>query len=317
MENEKCQFEIGLAALTGVLGEFRRGNITNNRNHRQRLRKHLKKLSERWDQRFPGFPGIRFPCSSLIGVCLTWARDRHLKKIITRLLQSEGLYQQNRVIVNPACVFGRHARDLASRLKSYQVIGTDISPKFDWLYEHLLIGGSPPNYEFKQEDIFNPQVQEEPTAVVFFGACGSVSDGAMDYGVESDALYLIFRTCCHDNIGGNTEIAGRFTVLNVNFRIKNFVYSRKREKKTGEYFSDRYSKNHYPRSNAARGLSDSDEFKEVCRNSVESDICRAIIDLDRYLYLVERGYRVWFKGDLFVARRSDLPAREIFNVSNS
>lgn len=303
MVNGKYQFEIGLEALIRSLDEFRRGNITNNKTHRKRLKQNLRKLSERWDQRFPDFPKIRFPCSSFLGVCRAAARDTLLKKIIIRLLEAERLEQKNKTIVNPACVFGRHARDLASHMRSCKLIGTDINPKFNRLYEHLLIGGSPSNYEFKQDNIFNPQLHEKPTVVVFFGACGSVSDGAIDYAIESNALYLIFRTCCHDNIGGNTAIVRRFTVLNWDFRIKNFVYYRKREKGTGEYFSDKYSKHQYPRSKAARALSDSDEFIEVSSNSVESDVCRSIIDLDRYLYLAEKEYQVLFKGDLFVAER--------------
>jgi hypothetical protein len=42
----------------------------------------------------------------------------------------------------------------------------------------------------------------------------------------------------------------------------------------------------------------------VARSSPESDICRAIIDLDRYLYLAERGFRVEYQGELIVAERS-------------
>jgi hypothetical protein len=43
----------------------------------------------------------------------------------------------------------------------------------------------------------------------------------------------------------------------------------------------------------------------VARSSPESDICRAIIDLDRYLYLAERGFRVEYQGELIVAERSE------------
>jgi hypothetical protein len=50
-------------------------------------------------------------------------------------------------------------------------------------------------------------------------------------------------------------------------------------------------------------LSHSEEFLEVSRHSVDSDLCRAIIDLDRFLYLTENGYDVWYKGELFVASR--------------
>ena len=53
----------------------------------------------------------------------------------------------------------------------------------------------------------------------------------------------------------------------------------------------------------ARNLSNSDEFLAVSHNSVDSDICRAIVDVDRYLKLIESGYNVWYKGELFVARK--------------
>jgi len=56
-----------------------------------------------------------------------------------------------------------------------------------------------------------------------------------------------------------------------------------------EYFCDEYSKEYYPRSKAARTVINSGEFMDISRNSVDSDICRAIIDLDRYLYLLEKG----------------------------
>ena len=42
----------------------------------------------------------------------------------------------------------------------------------------------------------------------------------------------------------------------------------------------------------------------VAGNSPDSDICRAIIDLDRYLYLVERGFQVEYQGELLVAERA-------------
>ena len=90
------------------------------------------------------------------------------------------------------------------------------------------------------------------------------------------------------------------------FRFKNWGFRqyRKKEKYAGFYFSDKYTKADYPRSNAGRSVSTSDEFTTVSRHSPESDICRAIIDLDRYLFLVEKGYRVWYRGELFVAERA-------------
>jgi hypothetical protein len=304
MENWKDQLEVGLEAFIGLLDQFRAGNIANKRLERQSLEQHLRELTERWDKRFPGFPQEKYTYASLLGVLRRGLRDKYLKKIIVSLLEAQARDFGNKTILNPACVLGRHARDLALRLKNYRVIGTDIWPVSDWLYKHVPTGWTADNYEFKQDNIFEPKVQAIPTAVVFFGACGSLSDAAIDYAIESNCPYLICRTCCHDNIGSNTEITKRFTALNWAFRSKNFVYSRVREKLKGHYFSEKYSKDQYPRSRAARGLSNSDEFLEISSNSVDSDICRSIIDLDRYLHLIENRHKVWYKGECFVAKRA-------------
>ncbi|UCC28761.1 MAG: hypothetical protein JSU86_11225 [Phycisphaerales bacterium] len=296
--------EVGVKALAGLLDEFARGNIVDPKLEREGLDRHAKELSDRWDQKFRGFPEKYFPFTSFRGEYYRGKRDEHLKKIITGLVTRHD--DAHKTIVNPACVFGRHTRDLASRLKAFRVIGTDIDPNWNRLYERVRGGRNPENFQFIRDNIFDPQLDVRPTAVVFFGACGSVSDGIIDYAIDSHSAYLMCRTCCHDNIGGNTEITKRFTYLNLFFRFKNWGISRMRgkEKYAGFYFSDRYSRAHYPRSEAARGVSNSDEFLEVSRNSVESDICRAIIDLDRYLRLVEKGYNVWYRGELFVAEKT-------------
>lgn len=232
MDERICQ--AGLEAFTGLLDEFRRGNIADRRADLEGAarRRWLGELARRWDECFPGFP------------------------------------------------------------------------RCNWIYEHLVPQRTPANYEFKRDNIFEPTVEAEPAAVVFFGACGSLSDAAMDYAVESSARYLICRTCCHDNVGENTVIVKRPTALNRLFRFKNLVHSRISRKKKGLYFSAKYSRHAYPRSKAAKELIDSEEFLEVAQNTVDSDICRAIIDLDRYLRLTEKGYKVWYKGELFFAERA-------------
>lgn len=303
MGNTNEQFELGAEALAGLLDEFRRGNIADRRREKQALERHLGELHKRWDRQFPGFPQERYAYASAGGVRRRGVRDAYLKTIIVRLLEAKRDNLPNRTVVNPACVFGRHARDLARRLRDFNVIATDIFPGSNWLYEQVTLRRSPGNYEFQQDDIFEPKVQAAPAAVVFFGACGSLSDAAMDYAIKSSCPYLMCRTCCHDNIGGNTRIVKRLTLLNLFFRFKNLSYSWAKKKLKGHYFSATYSADQYPRSRAARGLSHSDEFLELSRNSVDSDICRAIIDLDRYLHLAESRYDVWYKGELFVARR--------------
>lgn len=303
MENANEQFELGTEALAGLLDEFRRGHIAKRRREKLALDRHLAELCKRWDRQFPGFQQERYAYASAAGVWRRGIRDAYLKTIIVKLLKAERDELPDRAVVNPACVFGRHARDLARRLRDFKVIATDIFPWSNWLYEQVILRRSPGNYEFRQDDIFEPKVQARPAAVVFFGACGSLSDAAMDYAIQSSCPYLMCRTCCHDNIGGNTRIVRRLTPLNLFFRFKNLSYSLAKKKLKGHYFSARYSADQYPRSTAARSLSHSEEFLEISRHSVDSDMCRAIIDLDRYLHLAESGYNVWYKGELFVASR--------------
>jgi len=304
MSEGQDYLEAGSSALAGLLDQLRRGRIADRRTERLALEKYLKELSAQWDREFPGFPEEHYPYASLRGVYRRGVRDEYLKTIIVRLLETDAADIADKTIVNPVCVFGRHARDICRRLGHFKVIATDIDPTFNWFYERVLRRRNPANYEFVRDDIFNPKLEATPTAVVFFGACGSLSDGAIDYAIGTKCLYLFCRTCCHDNIGGNTTIAKRFNSLNRAFRLKNRVYARRRAKGKGDYFSQKYSRDHYPTSEAAKGLSNSDEFMEASRNSVDSDVCRTIIDLDRYLRLVEAHYDVWYKGELFVARKN-------------
>ena len=297
---DKGILEVGLQAFGGLLDEFRRGNIGNKKVVRQSLEQHMAELSTRWDEQFPGFPKSWFPYLSSIGLTVKEAKTAHLKKIIVQQLKTEGQNHGERVIVNPACFLGRRARDLASRLKSFRIIATDINPRYNSFWK--LFCRTSANYEFRQDSIFSPKVKIRPAAIVFFGACGSVSDAAMDYAIDLNSPYLFCRTCCHHIIGGNTEIAkGNF--INWLYSLDPRLWKRYRKKKE-HYFSPTYSMDCYPRSQAAKGLTDSDEFLEISRYAAGSGICRTIIDLDRYLYLAEHGYKVWYRAEMFVAERT-------------
>ena len=112
------------------------------------------------------------------------------------------------------------------------------------------------------------------------------------------------------------KIEHRPRLINWFFRFYNWCMSRmlRKEKYAGFYFSDKYSKEHYPRSEAAKSVSNSDEFLKVSRNSVDTDLCKTIIDLDRYLLLVEKGYNVWYRGELFVAKKTGKTDSLIFGL---
>lgn len=295
--------EIPLAALAGLLDVFRKRHIIAPDAERKGIEQHAGSLIAQWNSRFPGFPNRHFPYTSFRGQCFRGRRDAYLRGIIAQVLADHDPAETT--IVNPACVFGRHACDLAARLPRVTVIGTDIEPTWHRIYRFVRPSRLPDNFSFLRDNIFAPKLDARPTAVVFFGACGSVTDGAMDYAINSPARYIMFRTCCHDIIGGNLSVIKRFNSVNRFFRLKNRSLGRMVRKGTypDYYFSDRYPRDAYPRSAAARTVSTSDEFMELARYSADSDICRAIIDLDRYLYLLENGFSVVYQGELFVAER--------------
>jgi len=297
------QSDMAVTALGGLLEEFRLGRIVVRSSEWEGMKRHAGPLTARWNDRFPGFPSGDFPYTSFWGEHRRGRRDEYLIDIIVRLLVDRDGVET--MIVNAACVFGRHACRIASRLPRARVVGTDIDPRWDRAYRLSRGGRVPVNYSFVKDDIFNPQLNVQPTAVVFFGACGAVSDGAIDYAIESGASYLMCRTCCHDNIGGNVTVTARSNHVNRFFRFKNWAYDRMRRvpKYAGFYFSPAYERPAYPRSTMGRQLSTTDEFLAVARDSPDSDICRAVIDLDRYLYLEERGFRVEYQGELLVAER--------------
>ena len=301
MTDNEC--EIPLAALEGLLSLFRKGLIIERRAEREGMKRQTDLLTALWDRKFPGFPSQYFPYTSFRGQYYRGRRDAYLKDIIVRMLSEKDL--SGMTIVNPACVLGRHGLELALRLPHVRVFGTDIDPNWNRIYRLARGFRYPDNYAFIKDNIFAPLLDVQPIAVVFFGACGAVTDAAMDYAIDVRARYLMCRTCCHDNIGGNLSVIKRFNSVNRFFRLKNWAYGRlkSRAKYAGYYFSNNYSRDAYPRSDAAKAVTSADELLEVARYSADSDICRTIIDLDRYLYLVEKGFRVEYQGELFVAER--------------
>lgn len=298
---EAPNHEIGQMAFATLLDVFRRRQIHERCQERSVLERDLKALTRRWDERFPGFPTSHDVNTSLKGVVRRGVRDTYLKTWIQHTLKDTEA--EARTLVNPVCVFGRHARDLAESLPDYQVWGTDIFSGCNRFYQYVCRRRTPTNYHFMKDSIFTPKLAAEPTAVVFFGACGSLSDAALDYAIHGRARYVMCRTCCHDNIAGNTHIVKRPNVLNRAFRFKNLHYRWAQRLLSGHYFSPGYGPDHYPTSDYARRHSTSEEFLTLSRNSVDSDLCRTLIDLDRFLHLAEAGYRVYYRGELLAAFR--------------
>ncbi|MCP4550099.1 MAG: hypothetical protein GY835_26870 [bacterium] len=298
-------------ALGNLLNEFRLGRFADGDRSLEEaaIKTHLGHLTRAWDSVFADFPVYKEKRRTLLRFFKRERKDAHIRSIATAALKDfDG---ENLVIVNPAAVEGRQARRLAESLPQFEIIGTDIDARWETLYR-LLTCGDQQNFRFVRENIYDPDLGRKPVAIIFFGACGSLSDGAIDYGIQVAAPFLIFRTCCHENICRNTGIVKKRTMINRYFAMKNWQFARYRRRDEGFYFSGKFNPDAYPRSEAARELGDPQTYLQVARNAVDSDICIAIIDLDRALYLQEQGYNVMYRDEVFFAlkRNVDLPGRE-------
>jgi hypothetical protein len=292
-----------------LLEEFRLGGYSDRTRipEETAILAHLGPSIRAWDTVFPDFPRFSEKRRSLFRVFKRERKDAYIRRLVVDALASRT--PTNRVIVNPATVEGRQAGFLARELPHFEVIGTDIDSRWEKFYR-VVCRQRQKNFRFVQESIFDADIERRPAAVVFFGACGSVADGAIDYGVAVESPAMIFRTCCHENICGNDAIIRRWSMLNRYFAMKNWQFSRYKKRNDGFYFDAGYGKEAYPRSRAVREMADSETFLQIAQNAVDSDLCISIIDLDRAIYLREQGYDVLYREEVFFAHRPDDAANE-------
>ena len=293
--------------LESLLWEFREGRFADADRvlEDSAMQSHFGDLWAVWDSLFLEFPEVFWKRRSVMWEYARGKRDEYLKQLIIEHANEDS--SRGRLISNPATTFSRHAMALARELPDYEVVATDIDVKPYQLYRLFKSLRYPrlPNFRYEIENVFDPNLDRRPRVVTFFGACGAVTDGCMDYAIRVESPFLICRSCCHECIGGNTDIVRRPSWMWFGFYAKNLSmkWIERTFPGTGFYFSDRHERDEYPRSQAAREVLDSDTIIDIARNSVESDICRSIIDLDRCLFLQENGYDVLYRDELFFAHR--------------
>ena len=288
-------------AMEKLLREVQKGRIADKKKilEEKTIKTTFAEIFASWDKVFPPFPKCRFRRRTVARELMRGRRDAYLRDIITSCAQLAD--QPNRLIINLAAVFGGNAKILARALPQFEVLATDIEPTPLAIYDFF--SKTLKNYQFLQENIYQPNLNRRPSIVVFFGACGSLTDASMQYTIDVNSPFLICRACCHDNTGCNMEFVKRWTPINWFAFLKNKKFSYLMRKTPGAFFCDYYDKTAYPRSKVAKALMSTETFMNIVRNCVDSDICRFIIDLDRCLYLQEHGYHVMYREELFFAHK--------------
>ena len=121
------------------------------------MEQELNHLTEDFDRHFPGFPEEQHSYATLSAGLRRGIRDAYLKQVIVRLLREHEDKADSKIIVNPACFIGRHARDLAKHLSDFHVFGADIFPGSNWLYQALPGNRNPENFSFVKDNIRKQQ----------------------------------------------------------------------------------------------------------------------------------------------------------------
>ena len=133
-----------------------------------------------WNMVFPAFPECRLRRRTVLRELKKGHRDAYLRDIIISCAQqSDNL---NGLIVNTAAVYGGNARLLARVLPRFEILATDIDPRPNTVF--CFFSKIPKNYRFLPEDIYKPNLDRQPFIVVFFGACGSLTDASMQYAID-------------------------------------------------------------------------------------------------------------------------------------
>lgn len=288
-------------AIENLLREVQTGSLADKK---RKLEEEIIKVTfaeifAAWDQVFPGFPRCRFPRRTVTRELMKGRRDKYLRDIIIGCAPL--VDRANRLIINLVAVYGGHAKRLARALPQFEVLASDIDPRLNAVFSFF--SQTLENYRFLPENVYHPNLNRRPSFVVFFGACGSLTDAGMQYAIEVDSPFLICRACCHDNTGGNTNLVKRWTPMSLVAYIKNIQFSYYARKTPGFYFCHDYDRTAYPKSKVAKALMSAETFMDIVRNCAESDICRFIVDLDRCLHLQEHGYHVMYREELFFAHK--------------
>ena len=127
-----------LGPMESLLNEFRRGNIADKSRVQEEsaIHSHLGEHRKAWDLVFPPFPECPWKRRTITWECHRGQRDAYLEYlIVTHVPQHE---TSSRLIINTATVTGVHARRLAHKLPAYEVVGTDIDPR--WLCDGRMHG---------------------------------------------------------------------------------------------------------------------------------------------------------------------------------
>ncbi len=205
-------------------------------------------------------------------------------------------------IADFCCGNGSETLKLAELFPNVQIYGLDILPPSIKSAKKRARGN--PNIHFSNADVYTLDNSHSFDAVVFNRACGPLADKIIEYATDKDVPLIAGRFCCHYTLS-DKQVHSKNVMLDIYMslvhRLDNFVRKRVRN-----YVRSENQNSALLSEFAKQGLKLTDEeLERIALTCGNSNIGLLIIDLNRIMKLIEKGYEVNYSAGkhIVVARK--------------
>ncbi len=226
-------------------------------------------------------------------------RNRLLLEGLEEITKNEKI----KSIADFCCGSGKGTLKLAEKFSQTDIYGFDVIPEMIKKAEKK--NKENPKVHFCLADVYNFRHDNNFEVVTFHYSCGPLSDKIIQYGTIKKTPFIIGRFCCYHTIPDKTPNSKNYATklfLKVSSTINGFT-----KKLIKNYINPQTEVDLDLLSNFAKiDLKvTEEELKKIASISVDTKIGSKIIDLNRVMKLIERGYVVKYDegNHIVVAKR--------------
>lgn len=203
-----------------------------------------------------------------------------------------------RSIADFCCGSGRKTVKIAELFPDAEIYGFDVEPEEIMKAKER----TTPRVHFLERDVYRFRWGTYALDVVtFHNACGTLADKVIQYGTDHDVLVIAGKGCCHETIAQNPQHS-QSRLYNWYLRGMNKTYDARYNAPRKGVDCDLLSV--FARNSL--GL-DEQELERIVAIAIDVRLASIIIDLNRVMKLIERGYEVNYddKNHIIVAGRKN------------
>jgi len=230
--------------------------------------------------------------------------NKPLAKGLTKAVQDSGLNKAS--IADFCCGSGKGTMRFARKLKKANFHGFDVFP-IGIANANKRSRGNP-RVNFSVADVYKFNDDHEFEVITFHRACGTMSDKVMQYGMNKRVPIIAGRFCCYQNIPDEFP-KSKNMAQNLSLKIVSKLYRVARNVISENYMRSGIDSETDLLSEFARddlGI-DEEELKKIASTAVDAKLGSKVVDLNRVMKLIERGYNVDYdeENHIVIATRKD------------